>query len=86
MAAGQQSWSLAKTSNPVVESRRMGCVSFAQLYFPGGVINKENFQRARMAAAQNWKPLTRSIVFRVERGAALPVRLRPLMEVLPCVG
>lgn len=39
----------------LVESRRMGCVSFAQLYFPGGVINKENFQRARMAAAQNWK-------------------------------
>lgn len=36
----------------LVESRRMGCVSFAQLYFPGGVINKENFQRARMAAAQ----------------------------------
>ncbi len=35
----------------LVESRRMGCVSFAQLYFPGGVINKENFQRARMAAA-----------------------------------
>ncbi|XNM54652.1 hypothetical protein ACLK1Z_14460 [Escherichia coli] len=30
----------------------MGCVSFAQLYFHGGVINKENFQRARMAAAQ----------------------------------
>lgn len=39
----------------LVESRRMGCVSFAQLCFPGGVINKENFQRARMAAAQNWK-------------------------------
>ncbi len=36
----------------LVESRRMGCVSFAQLYFLGGVINKENFQRARMAAAQ----------------------------------
>lgn len=30
----------------LVESRRMGCVSFAQLYFPGGVINKENFQRS----------------------------------------
>ncbi|XNN30442.1 hypothetical protein ACLK2F_14145 [Escherichia coli] len=27
----------------LVESRRMGCVSFALLYFPGGVINKENF-------------------------------------------
>ncbi len=31
----------------LVESRRMGCVSFSQAYFPGGVINKENFQRAR---------------------------------------
>ncbi len=35
-----------------------GCVSFAQLYFPGGVINKENFQRARMAAAQKLETLT----------------------------
>ena len=42
----------------LVESRRMGCVSFAQLYFPGGVINKENFQRARMAAAQKLETLT----------------------------
>lgn len=36
----------------LVESRRMGCVSFANLYFPGGVISKENFRRARLAAAQ----------------------------------
>ncbi|XPE23366.1 hypothetical protein ACNKHM_20860 [Shigella sonnei] len=48
-----------KISNRLlVESRRMGCVSSAQLHFPGGVINKENFQRARMAAAQKLETLT----------------------------
>jgi exopolyphosphatase/guanosine-5'-triphosphate,3'-diphosphate pyrophosphatase len=41
----------------LVESRRMGCVSFAQLYFPGGVINRDNFQRARMAAVQKLETL-----------------------------
>nr|VXZ81797.1 Exopolyphosphatase [Klebsiella pneumoniae] len=35
-----------------VESRRMGCVSFSQAYFPGGVINKENFQRAPGGGAE----------------------------------
>lgn len=42
----------------LVESRRVGCVSFAQMYFPRGVINRENFQRARMAAAQKLETLT----------------------------
>ncbi|MGS9140274.1 exopolyphosphatase, partial [Salmonella enterica subsp. enterica serovar Infantis] len=42
-----------------VESRRRGCVSFAQHYFPGGVINKENLQRAPKAAAQKLETLTR---------------------------
>ncbi|CAK9885604.1 MAG: Exopolyphosphatase [Candidatus Erwinia impunctatus] len=41
----------------LVESRRMGCVSFANLYFPGGVISKENFRRARLAAAQKLETL-----------------------------
>ncbi|AEW44461.1 exopolyphosphatase [Serratia symbiotica str. 'Cinara cedri'] len=41
----------------LAESRRMGCVSFAQIFFPSGDINKKNFQRARMAAAQKLKPL-----------------------------
>jgi exopolyphosphatase/guanosine-5'-triphosphate,3'-diphosphate pyrophosphatase len=41
----------------LVESRRMGCVSFAQLYFPGGTINAENFQRARVAATQKLETL-----------------------------
>ena len=41
----------------LVESRRMGCVSFAQMYFPGGAISRENFQRARMAAVQKLENL-----------------------------
>lgn len=41
----------------LVESRRMGCVSFAQMYFPGGCINGENFRRARMAATQKLESL-----------------------------
>ena len=41
----------------LVESRRMGCVSFAQLYFPGGTINAGSFQRARVAATQKLGPL-----------------------------
>ena len=42
----------------LVESRRMGCVSFANLYFPGGVISKENFRRARLAAIQKLETLS----------------------------
>ncbi len=34
----------------LVESCRMGCVSFAQLYFPNGEISRDNFRRARLAA------------------------------------
>lgn len=41
----------------LVESRRMGCVSFSQIYFPGGTINKENFQRARLSAVQKLETL-----------------------------
>lgn len=41
----------------LVESRRMGCVSFAQLYFAGSTINGENFRRARMAATQKLESL-----------------------------
>lgn len=62
----------------LVESRRMGCVSFSQAYFPGGTINKENFQRARLAAVQNWKPWPGSSVFRAGPWRwAPPVPLRP---------
>ncbi|STV87310.1 exopolyphosphatase [Klebsiella michiganensis] len=35
----------------------MGCVSFSQAYFAGGVINKENFQRARLSAVQKLETL-----------------------------
>ncbi|XYX39332.1 exopolyphosphatase [Candidatus Erwinia dacicola] len=41
----------------LIESRRMGCVSFANLYFPGGAISKENFCRARLAAVQKLETL-----------------------------
>ena len=41
----------------LVESRRMGCVSFANLYFPQREISKENFRRARLAAAQKLETL-----------------------------
>lgn len=41
----------------LVESRRMGCVSFANLYFPNGMISKENFRRARLAAVQKLETL-----------------------------
>ena len=34
----------------LVESRRMGCVSFAQMYFPGGVITRET------SSARAWPP------------------------------
>ncbi len=41
----------------LVESRRMGCVSFGQQFFPGGVITPMNFRRARMAAIQQLENL-----------------------------
>jgi len=42
----------------LVESRRMGCVSFGNIYFAGGTISKENFRRARLAAAQKLETLS----------------------------
>lgn len=41
----------------LLESRRMGCVSFAQMFFPGREISKKNFRRARLAATQNLESL-----------------------------
>ena len=41
----------------LVESRRMGCVSFAQIYFPQGEITPDNFRRARLAAVQKLESL-----------------------------
>lgn len=42
----------------LVESRRMGCVSFAQNFFAGGSISADNFKRARMAAVQKLENLS----------------------------
>ncbi|MBQ4779590.1 exopolyphosphatase [Pectobacterium versatile] len=42
----------------LVESRRMGCVSFAQQFFPNGEISEANFKRARLAAAQKLETLS----------------------------
>lgn len=41
----------------LVESRRMGCVSFAQQFFPTEEISKTNFKQARLAAAQKLETL-----------------------------
>ncbi len=41
----------------LVESRRMGCVSFAQNFFAGGKISGDNFKRARLAAVQKLESL-----------------------------
>ncbi|WP_024558721.1 exopolyphosphatase [Franconibacter pulveris 1160] len=41
----------------LVESRRMGCVSFAQHFFANGEITPDNFRRARLAAVQKLESL-----------------------------
>ncbi|AWK14321.1 exopolyphosphatase [Candidatus Fukatsuia symbiotica] len=41
----------------LVESRPMGCVSFAKKFFPDGEINKINFQRAQLATTQKLETL-----------------------------
>jgi len=41
----------------LVESRRMGCVSFARQFFPGGNITETSFKRARMTAVQKLENL-----------------------------
>lgn len=40
-----------------LESLRMGCVVMTETYFPGGVINEENFERARLAARLKLRPI-----------------------------
>jgi len=42
----------------LAESRRMGCVSFAQYFFPQGEISRNNFKRARLAAAQKLETIS----------------------------
>lgn len=41
----------------LVESRRMGCVSFNRLYFPDGMITEARFNQARLAAEQKLENL-----------------------------
>ncbi|PHM50061.1 exopolyphosphatase [Xenorhabdus miraniensis] len=41
----------------LIESRRMGCVSFARQFFPDGVISEHNFRKARLQAAQKLENL-----------------------------
>ncbi|MBD2783641.1 exopolyphosphatase [Xenorhabdus sp. DI] len=41
----------------LIESRRMGCVSFSRQFFPDGVINEHNFRKARLQAAQKLENL-----------------------------
>ncbi|MDX7987615.1 exopolyphosphatase [Xenorhabdus sp. 12] len=41
----------------LIESRRMGCISFARQFFPDGVINEVNFCKARLQAAQKLENL-----------------------------
>lgn len=41
----------------LAESRRMGCVSFSKQFFPNDEINKQNFQKAQLAAEQKLENL-----------------------------
>jgi len=71
----------------LVESRRMGCVSFANLYFPGGAISKENFRRARLAATQKLETLAwqyRLLGWQYALGASGTIKAT--VEVLQAMG
>ena len=48
----------------LAESRRMGCVSFAQLFFPGGEISKTTSAARGWRRRKNWKRWPGSTVFR----------------------
>lgn len=41
----------------LIESRHMGCISFAQRYFPDGIITRASFRQARQAAMQKLETL-----------------------------
>lgn len=71
----------------LIESRRMGCISFARLYFPQDLITKENFNRARLAAAQKLETL--SWQFRLsgwESALGASGTIRAACEVLIAMG
>ena len=48
----------------LAESRRMGCVSFAQLFFPGGEISKNNSAARGWQRRRSWKRWPGSTAFR----------------------
>ncbi|WP_438804396.1 Ppx/GppA phosphatase family protein, partial [Morganella morganii] len=48
----------------LIESRRMGCVSFSRQFFPDGKITEANFNRARLMAVSKLENL--AIAFRVQ--------------------
>ncbi|WP_410014077.1 exopolyphosphatase [Sodalis sp. RH24] len=71
----------------LVESRRMGCVSFGNLFFPGGVISPAHFRRARLAAAQKVETLAwqyRILGWQVALGASGTIKAA--CEVLLALG
>ncbi len=53
----------------LVESRRMGCVSFAQMYFPGASSPAKTSSARAWPPFKNWKIWPGNTVFRLERGA-----------------
>lgn len=65
----------------LVESRRMGCVSFAQLYFPGGVINKEKLPARPNGGSAKTGNLNLAVSYSgLERGDGASGTIRPLMK------
>ncbi|MBT0727641.1 exopolyphosphatase [Rosenbergiella australiborealis] len=71
----------------LIESRRMGCVSFSKLYFPGGKISQDNFRRARLAAVHKLETLAcqyRQAGWQVAMGASGSIKAA--CEVLAALG
>lgn len=71
----------------LIESRRMGCVSFNHLYFPGGRISLDNFRRARLAAIHKLETLAcqyRQTGWQVALGASGSIKAA--CEVLAALG
>ncbi|TCV91941.1 exopolyphosphatase [Biostraticola tofi] len=71
----------------LVESRRMGCISFGNQFFPGGVISPGHFRRARLAAAQKVETLAwqyRIMGWQVALGAS--GTFKAIVEVLTELG
>ena len=70
----------------LVESRRMGCVSFAQMYFPGGVITRETSSARAWRRCRNWKTGLAIPYSGLERGAGRLGSIKAAHEVLLAMG